>query len=96
VELLPIDKTELIIFLSSFLVRMPYRVDIYIGGDNDSKKICESYLKKIRDWANAAFPDGYTLVKGEGIYNGISKESVLINALSNYNLALRRKLEKLK
>jgi len=75
---------------------MPYRVDIYIGSDNDSRKICKSYLKKVREWANSVFPDGYTLVRGEGIYKGISEESVLINALSNYDVVLRRKLEKLK
>jgi hypothetical protein len=27
---------------------MPYRYDIYIGSDNDSKRICKSYLKKVR------------------------------------------------
>lgn len=75
---------------------MPYRVDIYIGSDNDSRKICKNYLKKVRDWANSVFPDGYTLVRGEGCYNGISEDSVLINALSNYDVALKNKLEKLK
>jgi len=28
---------------------MPYRVDIYIGSDNDSRKADGNYLKKVRD-----------------------------------------------
>lgn len=75
---------------------MPYRVDIYIGSDNDSRRICKSYLKKVRDWANAVFPDGYTLVRGEGCYNGISEDSILLYAFSNYDVALKNNLEKLK
>ena len=75
---------------------MPYRVDIYIGSDNDSRRICKSYLKKVRDWANAVFPEGYTLVKGEGCYNGISEDSILLYAFSNYDVALKNKLENLK
>ena len=43
-----------------------YRVDIYVGSDNDSRKITDLYLEKVRRWANETFPDGYTIVKGEG------------------------------
>ncbi len=73
-----------------------YRIDIYIGSDNDSRKIHDSYLETIRRWANTAFPYGYTLVKGEGYYNGVSEESVLLHAFVNYDVALERRLEKLK
>ena len=54
-----------------------YRVDIYIGSDNDSRKIHDNYLDKVREWANATFPEGYTLVRGEGYYNGVSEDSIL-------------------
>lgn len=75
---------------------MPYRVDIYIGGDNNSRKICGSYLNKVRKWANKTFPDGYTLIRGEGCYNGVSEDSVLLHVLFNYNFDLKRQLERLK
>jgi len=73
-----------------------YRLDVYIGSDNDSKRIGEDYLEKIKRWANSAFPDGYTLFKGEGCYNGISEDSVLINILSLYDIPIRDRLEALK
>jgi len=46
--------------------KIKYRVDIFIGSDNDSREIHDSYLDKIEKWANATFPDGYTLFRGEG------------------------------
>ena len=58
--------------------KVKYRVDIYIGSDNDSRKIHDNYLDKVRKWANATFPDGYTLVRGEGYYNGVSEDSILL------------------
>ena len=73
-----------------------YRVDIYIGSDNDSGKIHDGYLDKVKDWANKTFPDGYTLVKGEGYYNGASEDSILLHAFLNYDPSLSRQLQKLK
>jgi len=75
---------------------MPYRVDICIGSDNDSRKVCKSYLEKVRGWANTAFPDGYTLLKGEGCYRGISEDSILLYAFLSHDLALRNQLQELK
>ena len=75
---------------------MPYRCDIYIGSDNGSRRISPSYLKKVRDWANTIFPNGYTLVKGEGYYRGISEDSVLLYAFVNEDLTLRDQLQMLK
>lgn len=72
------------------------RVDIYIGGDNDSRKIHDDYLDKVRKWANTTFPDGYTLVRGEGYYNGASEDSILLCAFLNYDITLKHSLEKLK
>jgi len=73
-----------------------YRIDIYIGSDNDSRRINDNYLKKIKKWASETFPDGYTLVRGEGYYNGISEDSILLHAFLNYDLDLTRSLKKLK
>ena len=75
---------------------MSYRIDIYIGSDNDSRRIRKGYLSKVKQWANDNFPDGYTLIRGQGCYLGISEDSVLINALSNYDMALRDQVEQLK
>jgi len=69
---------------------------MYIGSDNDSRKIDDIYLDKLRKWANTAFPDGYTLVRGEGYYNGASEDSVLLHAFLNYEPALKQKLKRLK
>ena len=73
-----------------------YRVDIYIGSDNDSRKIHDSYLNIVKEWANSTFPDGYTLVKGEGYYNGSSEDSILLHAFLDYDPTLNRQLERLK
>jgi hypothetical protein len=101
-----IDKTHSIIiplFSREFVIeelkaknKTKYRVDIYIGSDNDSRKIGDLYLEKVREWANAIFPDGYTLVKGEGYYNGASEDSILLHAFLDYDPALKHQLERLK
>ncbi|MHA1621592.1 MAG: hypothetical protein ACTSVO_05560 [Candidatus Heimdallarchaeaceae archaeon] len=75
---------------------MPYRVDIYIGSDNNSRKICKEYMKKIIEWADVTFPEGYTLLKGEGCYDGIYEETIIINVLSNYDVSLNGRLKRLK
>jgi hypothetical protein len=73
-----------------------YRVDVYIGSDNGTRKISESYLRKVRAWADGVFTDGYTLVRGDGRYNGVSEESILINAVSERDFDQYDRLEKLK
>jgi hypothetical protein len=73
-----------------------YKVDIYIGSDNNSRKIYGSYLDKVRTWANETFPEGYTLIRGEGYYNGASEDSILLYAFLNYDPVLKQRLEKLK
>ena len=75
---------------------MPYRIDIYIGSDNGSRIIDENYLSKIRQWADGVFPEGYTVVRGQGYYRGISEDSLLLNVLSSDEICLREQLEKLK
>lgn len=73
-----------------------YRIDVYIGSDNDSRTIHSNYLDKVRRWANDTFPNGYTVLRGEGWYNGTSEDSILLHAFLNYDPVLKRQLEKLK
>jgi len=73
-----------------------YRIEIYIGSDNDSRKIDDFYLEKIKRWANSTFPEGYTLVRGEGYFNGNPEDSIVLQVLLDYDPNLKRQLEKLK
>jgi hypothetical protein len=73
-----------------------HRVDIYIGSDNNTRNINESYLNKVRKWANKTFPDGYTLIKGKGYYNGFSEDSLLLHAFLDHYPVLKGQLKKLK
>jgi len=76
--------------------KIKYRIDIYIGSDNGRRKIDDSYSEKIKRWANEAFPDGYTILRGEGCYNGTSEDSILLHAFLNYDPVLKHQLERLK
>ena len=78
------------------VTHMAYRIDMYIGSDNGSRRIDDIYLNKIQKWANDNFPDGYTILRGQGCYLGVSEDTVLIDALSKYDVALREQLETLK
>ncbi len=73
-----------------------YRVDVYIGSDNDSRKIHDTYLDKVKKWANETFPDGYTILRGEGYYDGDSEDSVLLYAFLSQDLSLKPQLRRLK
>jgi len=73
-----------------------YRVDIYIGSDNHSREINEEYLGKVKEWADENFPDSYTILRGEGCYNGIYEDSVLLNALTPLDTPLLTGLKALK
>lgn len=75
---------------------MPYRLDIYIGSDNGSRKISKNHLKRVREWASGIFPEGYTLLKGDGYWKGSNEESLIINVLCEYDGALRNHIERLK
>ena len=75
---------------------MPYRFDIYIGSENGSRSIGENYLKKVQDWASQIFPEGYTLLKSNGYYQGTSEESLIVNVLCEYDVALKQQIERLK
>ena len=75
---------------------MLYRIDIYIGSDNGSRKINDGYLGKVKQWADQNFPDGYTLLRGEGCYAGFSEDSVLLNILSDRDFHLKEQVGELK
>lgn len=76
--------------------KVRYRVDIYIGSDNGTRKINDSYSERVSRWANETFPGGYTYLRGKGYYNGVSEDSILLHAFLNYDPALKQQLEKLK
>ncbi len=73
-----------------------YRVDIYIGSDNETGKFYDVYLERVIRWANGAFPAGYTLIRGQGYWRGVSEESLLINALTDCNPNLSDSIAQLK
>jgi len=73
-----------------------YKLDIYIGSDNGSKKIDREYLDKIIEWAGRNFPDGYTLLKGHGYYNGTREDSLVLSVLSDYDIDLKEQVADLK
>jgi len=75
---------------------MPYKIDIYIGSDNKTRKISRDYLEKLKNWASKVFPAGYTLLKGKGFYNGGSEDSIIVTVLSPENFPLKDEIEFLK
>jgi len=75
---------------------MPYKIDIYVGSDNGSRRIERDYLSKITRWADENLRDGYTILRGRGYYKGMDEESVLINVLSPLDIQLRGAVERLK
>lgn len=84
------------ILYSNKILAMPYRFDIYIGSDNTTRKVSRDYLEKLKKWASKAFPDGYTILKGKGFYNGSSEDSLILTILSPVDLPLKGQLEPLK
>jgi hypothetical protein len=75
---------------------MPYKIEIFIGSDNNTRKIGKNYLERIRKWANKVFPNGYTLLRSKGFYNGVSEDSVIISVLSDKDLVLEQDIKQLR
>jgi len=75
---------------------MPYRVDIYIGSDNRSRRISREYVSRILEWADETFPEGYTIIRGRGSYRGVAEDSLLVSILSNNSMDLKEPLTNLK
>ena len=75
---------------------MQYRIDVYIGSDNGTRRIDENYLCKVKNWANTLFREGYTILQGKGYYNGVSEDSVIVNVFTDRLPDLNSQLELLK
>jgi hypothetical protein len=75
---------------------MPYKIEIFIGSDNNTRKIGKNYLERIRKWANKVFPNGYTLLRSKDFYNGVSEDSVIISVLSDKDLVLEQDIKQLR
>jgi hypothetical protein len=73
-----------------------YKLDIYIGSDNGSRKIDREYVDKITEWADRNFPDGYTLVRARGYYNGSQEDSLVLSVLTDYDIDLKEQVGDLK
>jgi hypothetical protein len=73
-----------------------YKLDIYIGSDNGSRKINSRYLDRITEWADRYFPEGYTLLKGRGYYDGAQEDSVVLSALTDYDTDFKDRITELK
>jgi hypothetical protein len=73
-----------------------YKLDIYIGSDNGSRKIDREYLDRIIEWAGRNFPDGYTLVRGCGYYEGAQEDSLVLSVVSDYDIDLKEQVADLK
>ncbi len=78
------------------MITVAYRYDIYIGSDNGSGRIHRDYLDRILDWASSTFPDGYTIVRGRGYYNGAQEDSIILSVLSDYDVDLNGRVVELK
>jgi hypothetical protein len=73
-----------------------YKFDLYIGSDNGSRRIGREYVDKITEWADRNFPDGYTLLRGHGYYNGSQEDSLVLSVLSDYDIDLKEQVADLK
>jgi len=75
---------------------MPYRVDIYIGSDNRSRRISREYVSRILEWADETFPEGYTIIRGSGSYRGVAEDSLLVSVILDNSIDLKEQLTDLK
>lgn len=48
------------------------------------------------NWTNENFPDGYTVMRGQGCYQGVTEDSLLLNVISDSDMPLKERLQKLK
>ena len=75
---------------------MGYRFDVFVGSDNSSRRITKDYLRRIVKWANSVFPEGYTLTRGRGYYEGEHEESLVLSVLTDGDIELKDKVALLK
>ena len=75
---------------------MGYRFDVFVGSDNGTKRIRRNYLDRVINWANSVFPNGYTLTRGRGYYEGTEEDSLILSVLTNERIDLRENVALLK
>jgi len=75
---------------------MGYRFDVFVGSDNGTKRIRRNYLDRVINWANSVFPNGYTLTRGRGYYEGTEEDSLIVSVLTSQRIDLREKVASLK
>ena len=75
---------------------MGYRVDVFVGSDNGSRRIRRDYLDRVINWANSVFPEGYTLTRGRGYYEGTEEDSLILSVLTDKRIDLRENVATLK
>ncbi len=75
---------------------MGYRFDVFVGSDNGSRRITKDYMNRIVNWANSVFPEGYTLTRGRGYYEGEQEESLVLSVLTDGDIELKDKVALLK
>ena len=75
---------------------MTYKLDLYIGSDNGTRRIRRDYLDRIVKWADENFPNGYTLLKGRGYYEGNQEDSLVLSVLTDYDVDVRKQVAELK
>ena len=75
---------------------MTYKLDLYIGSDNGTGRIRRDYLDRVVEWADKNFPNGYTLLKGRGYYEGNQEDSLVLSVLADYDFDVREQVAELK
>jgi hypothetical protein len=75
---------------------MGCRYDLYIGGDNGSRMIDQAYLDKVVKWAGSVLPNRYTLLGGQGYFEGTQEDSLVLSAIIDGELELEREVLQLK
>ncbi len=78
------------------MIWVGFRFDVYIGSDNGSRRIRKDYLSKVLEWAASAFPEGYTMLRGRGYYEGVQEDSLVLSFLSDSDVDLRQPVTELK
>jgi len=73
-----------------------YKLDLYIGSDNGTGRIRRDYLDRVVEWADKNFPNGYTLLKGRGYYEGNQEDSLVLSVLADYDFDVREQVAELK
>jgi len=75
---------------------MGYRFDVFVGSDNSSRRIDHHYLGRVVSWASSVFPNGYTLTRSRGYFEGTQEDSLILSVISNEDIDLTEKVTELK